>query len=97
MSESYKDIEERVLRALDTLKEQENTNIAKTAREFDVPKARLYRRWKGVKSRSTRPRTNSRLSDEQEKALCRYIDILIELDTPPHPKQITSSTNSILQ
>jgi hypothetical protein len=74
MPKDNRDIEDLILKAIDSLSEQPKPNISKTAREFAVPIGRLRRRWLGGKSLFQRQPKGRKLSSGQEKALCEYID-----------------------
>jgi hypothetical protein len=52
--------------------------------------------WLGTSSHSDRALINTKLPTEQEMALRQYINILIKLDIPPRPKQISDAINLIL-
>ncbi|KAF7502396.1 hypothetical protein GJ744_005848 [Endocarpon pusillum] len=51
MAESYHEIKDRIDDVIDALNEAEFPNIARTAREFDVPEQRLRRRFKGIQNK----------------------------------------------
>ncbi len=96
MSESYKDIEERISIAADAYKSRSKAPITSLAREFDLPYSRLYNRINGRKSRSTRAATNRKLNNEQEAALCTIIE---KYDSAGHSlgvKSVPSIANEIL-
>jgi hypothetical protein len=97
MPESYQQIETRIENAIVAILREENPNISRFAREFNVPYGRLRNRLKGRDSRSTRPPTRRLLSDAQESALCRYINILDELDIHARPATVETAANSILK
>jgi hypothetical protein len=63
-------IEIQVAKAIDSLSQQSKPNIAKTAREFNVPEGRLRYRWNGGKSLFQRQPNSRKLSFAQESALC---------------------------
>ncbi len=74
MSDSYKDVEARITRALKDIEHDSTPNIASYAKLHRVPYQRLYHRVHGRASRSTRSPTGRRLDSTQEKALLDYID-----------------------
>jgi hypothetical protein len=96
MPDDYYDIEDQIKQALRILQRQEKLNILKTAQEFNILMQRLQHCWLGTPSHSDRVLINTKLSTEQEIALRQYINILIKLDIPPQPKQISDAINSIL-
>ena len=97
MPKFNKNYEDQMLKAIDALNTQKPPNIAKTAREYGVKWQTLSVRWKGRSNLLEWPPTNTRLSKEQEKALCHYIDTLEQLNVKPLARMIQSSANSILK
>src|SRR6266480_2094371 len=96
MPELYHDIEHRIDDALKALQHQTNPEVASVAREYDVPYQRLLARFNGRNSKSTRPPTNRKLTEEQESALCQYLDTLDEMFTSATRKQCYTTANLIL-
>jgi hypothetical protein len=96
MAEDYYSIENRIQRALDATKRVKNPNLSEIARKFDVPYQRLRRRVKKGASRSTRPSTGRRLTESQESALYRYINIFNNLNISTKPSIVRNAANSIL-
>ena len=88
MAESYQEIEDRIDDAIDALNEAEYPNIAKTAREFDIPEQRLRRRFKGVQNKIQCGDKNRRLNEDQELALCYYLDRLDESGVSACPRML---------
>ena len=97
MPNTYQDIEVLIQNAIEAMKHEKNPKIAHFARRFNVPYHRLRSRWKGINSRSTRPPTNRLLSEAQELAVCRYINILDDLDIAPRPAMVANCANSVLK
>ena len=97
MSESYSEIESRIQEALDALSKRDKPNIAAAAREFRVPEQRLRARWKGRLSKQARPAANRKLSEDQELAVCQYLDRLDTIGTAVRLTTITSFANSVLR
>ena len=83
MAEKYKEEERRIALALTELSESSQPNLSALARKYDVPIHRLRRRAAGRASRSTRPKTNQKLTPEQLRALELYIKRLDDLGQPP--------------
>lgn len=79
MASNCREIEERVQLALDKARTQPSPNISKLAREFDVPRMRLSRRWHGIGARTDRQPTNYRLTEDQELALIIYCKKMDEI------------------
>ena len=73
MSDSYKNVESRVTRALKAMDNDLTPNISRYSRAFRVPYHRLYHRKHGRNSRSTRPAINWKLTEIQEKAVLDYM------------------------
>ncbi|OCK79505.1 hypothetical protein K432DRAFT_299703 [Lepidopterella palustris CBS 459.81] len=65
------------------------------AGELDVPYKRLLTRFHGRLSKSTRPPTNRKLTEEQQSALCRYLGTLGEMYTSATRKQCHATTKSL--
>jgi hypothetical protein len=97
MPESYQQIESRIETALVAISREKTPNISRFARIYNVPYKRLWNRVKGHDSRLTRPPAGRLLSDAQESALCRYINILDELDIHARPAIVETAANSILK
>jgi hypothetical protein len=52
MPSDYHTIEAKIQNAMEHLRQQKKPNIAKAARDFEVPVLRLRARWKGRQSRN---------------------------------------------
>src|SRR5438034_7381108 len=74
MPESYEEIETRIQAAIASILPDKQPNIAKLARDFAVPEARLRARYNGRKARSNCGGTGRSLTDAQEMALCSIIE-----------------------
>jgi len=96
MSNSYCDIEERIEDALYRLGQPEAPPVTAVAREFNVPYQRLLARLHGRPSKSTRPPTNRKLTEEQESALCQYLNALDEIYMSATRKHCYTTANLIL-
>jgi hypothetical protein len=97
MPESYAETEARIEQALHKLHDCEKPNIAAMAREFQVPVSRLRARWSGRPSKQDRPGPNKKLGDDQELAVCLYIQRLDAIGTSASFPMVTSCANSILR
>ena len=96
---AYESVETRIQEAITVLKKrgEDNPNIAAAAREFNLPRRRLSRRWQGQNSKQTRQPTNRKLNEAQELALCLYLDRLDEIGTAARLPMVTSAANTILR
>ena len=68
-------MESKIQEALRYLEDFPEAKIATVAREFGVPRGRLRCRVRGQPPKKGLPAANMKLSDEEEVALCRYIEI----------------------
>ena len=96
MSNTYKDIEDRITIAVDAYKSRSKAPITSLLREFNVPYYRLYNRINGRKSRSTRATTNRKLNKEQEATLYTLIERYNSARYSLGLKSIPSIANNIL-
>ena len=69
MSETYDQIEARILEALSVHENQPDRPISTLADEFNVPYPRLYARLNGRQSRIDRPTTIKKLTFDMEEGL----------------------------
>ena len=79
MSNEYFDQEERIEQALEDLANGDFPDTTKAAVWHDIKPRLLQRRVQGAGSRSTREPTNQRLTKDQERSLCEYVDTLDDL------------------
>jgi hypothetical protein len=88
--------EERVLEACEELETQEKPNIAKTAREFDVPVGRLRHRFQGkAPCRLDVRGQNKVLNKAAEEALCSYINKADAIGLLIRKQTLISAANAI--
>ena len=93
----YLETEARLREALAYKREHPKASFRWLARQFDVKKDRLNRRWNGKQgSRSDRGFTNLKLDGYQDKALCWYLTKLWEIGVPLQYKCIATAANEIL-
>lgn len=97
MPDSYETIESRILEACASIEGQKKPNIARLAREFDVPMQRLRNRLNGRQSRSTRCQPNKGLSEAQERAVIQWIRHLDSFQLSPTASMVTNCANTILK
>ena len=69
-------IEGRITQAIDALREKGGDPDIAAAREFRVTATRLRARWNGRKAKSDIIPCNRKLQDNQESAVCSYLDRL---------------------
>ena len=96
MSDSYKDVEERITVALRAIQNNEAPNISAAARQFNVPPQRLRNRFHGRPAKTDLPGFNRRFSDEEERALCHYLDRLDRMGLPAQQELLRAAADSIL-
>jgi hypothetical protein len=72
-------------------------NVSEWARRHQVPYQRLNARWNGRGSLFERPATNSRLSEEQQRALLQYCKLRELMGMPVPLKTLHSVAESILR
>jgi hypothetical protein len=65
MPSDYHIIEAKIQNAIEHLRQQKKPNIAKAARDFEVPISRLRARWKGRQTRSQQTPLNQKLDNAQ--------------------------------
>lgn len=96
MLESYKDIENRIQKALDHITTRENSIIKHVTIEYRVSYSRLRARNKRTASKSERSSINCILNETQEAAVCRYIDTLNKKKISSKRVMIANAINKIL-
>jgi hypothetical protein len=91
------EIEERVIEACEWLDAQKKPCFAKAARKYGVYKDRVRRRYLGnALSSDNIEGHNKRLNDDEDRALCAYIDFADELGLLIREKTLIVATNSVL-
>jgi hypothetical protein len=91
------DIEERVIEACEWLTTQKKPYYSKAARKYGVHKDRIRRRFLGKALDSSNiGGHNRRLNDDEDRALCAYIDLADEIGLPIREKTLVVAANSIL-
>lgn len=91
------EVEIRTQRALEYLEATPDAKVAAVARQFDVPRLRLTRRSQGIGPRKGMSSVKTKLTREEEVALCRYIEQLDLARLGVRPETITDAANYILQ
>ena len=75
---------ESINKALESLTLQDNPNISATAREYNIDRSTLSKRFTGgAQLRQTKYQNQCLLSLAQEKSLVQYINKLTETGIPP--------------
>jgi transposase-like protein len=90
-------MEERAQAALNFIEANPDAKIAKVARDFGVSRNILRGRLDGRTPYSERPATNTRLTEAEEKALCKYIDRLDRINLRCRANFVTEAANQLLQ
>jgi hypothetical protein len=93
----YHEIKNRIIQAVEHVADFPDANIAKTARDFDVPYNRLRYRLKTSNSRISVGGQNKKLSSAQELALYHFLDRLDATGFPARIGFIKSFTNDRLR
>jgi len=96
--EPYQDIEIQIQAAVTFIQNSPNQslNVAEVARTYEVPVTRLRGRLQGRQSWLECQGANCRLSDDQELAVCQYLDRLDAIGTSACLQMVTSCANAIL-
>ena len=95
---NYSTTMDSIGKALQALTLQDKPNISATAREYNVDRSTLSRRFKkGSVSRQTKCENQGLLPLQQERTLVLYINKLTENGIPPTPSMIHNFVNDIVQ
>jgi Tc5 transposase DNA-binding domain len=97
MPVTYHEIEDRIIQAVEHVADFPDADIAKTARDFDVPYNQLRYRLKTSNSRISADGQNKKLSPAQELALCHFLDRLDTTGFPARIGFIKSFANDLLR
>ncbi|KAJ5365290.1 hypothetical protein N7517_008176 [Penicillium concentricum] len=97
MSDQIKKTEERIQAALEAFHATTKPNIAKLAREFDVPYHQLRGRTRGRQSNSDRAKATKTLNSIQEKVLITWVESLDNAYISPTPELVEKSANRLLK
>ena len=96
MAGSYANEEIRIGKACDALERFEKPNIARASRDFDVNERKLRNRFNGIPSKSEYGGHNKTLTDDQELAVCHYLDRMDQTGISARPRMLRGVANSIL-
>jgi hypothetical protein len=97
--EPYADVEARIQSVITFLHTtgEDAPNLSALAKQYELPYYRLRARWQGRQSKQERPAANRNLSDDQEAAVCRYLDRLDTVGTSARIQMVSGCANRILQ
>jgi hypothetical protein len=90
-------MESRIQEAIRFIERFPEAPVAKVAEEFEVPRGRLRYRLSGMPPKRGLPAHNTKLTEPEEKALCRYIDRLDALNLAVRPEFVTDAADTILR
>jgi hypothetical protein len=97
MANAYQEIENRISQCVSDHPIHEFPKIARLARKYDVPYARLYHRYHGRQSKSDRPAPNAKLDSAQELALSEFLRRRDYMGLPMRIPEVEKAANSILK
>jgi len=97
--EPYNDTEVRIEAAMTFIQSSSDNypNLTAIARTYEIPVSRLRGRLQGCPSRHERPGTNLKLTEDQELAMCQYLDRLDSIGTSAPQQIVAGCANAILQ
>jgi len=97
--EPYIDIEARIQAALTFLHTtgEDTPNLSAIAKRFELPYHRFRARWLGRPSKQERFSGSKKLSDDQEAAVCQYLDRLDTVGTCARIQMVSGCANTVLQ
>ena len=96
MSGMYWEQEEQIIKALNALRNEGYSSVRAAALAFGITPRTLLRRSKGSASKSTRPPTGRTLTEEQERALCEYIERLDRCELSAKLPMVEKAANYLL-
>lgn len=96
MSDKYKAHEKRMAEAIDSWYHGTHRSIRAVAIEFDVSRSTLTRRVHGGRSRSTRVTGGKALTEEQEQAVCSYMERLDQAEQSGRLSAVRDAANHLL-
>jgi len=96
--EPYEEVEKRIQAAVTAIQARSDqyVNIAQVARNYEIPITRLRAGLQGRQSKQEHQGANSKLSEDQELAVCQYLDRLDTIGTCARPQMVSSCANAIL-
>jgi hypothetical protein len=88
--------EGRILLAIQAIKNQEISNIARAAYTFNVPRSTLRRRLQGVQNRVESRANNHKLTEIEEESLQKWILSMDSRGAAPRPSTIREMADLLL-
>ena len=85
-----------IAKAVVELRKWKNPNVSAYARDRGLDYQRLLRAYKGGNNRSTRPSTNQKLTEEQDLALERFLDVIDDIGFGIHAGLVAQQANALL-
>jgi len=97
--EPYNDIEVRIEAAITVIQSSSDNypNLTVIDRIYEIPVSRLRGCLHGCQSRHEWPGTNLKLTEDQELAVCQYLDCLDSIGTSVRQQMVAGCANAILQ
>jgi hypothetical protein len=89
-------MEQRIREAREYIENFPDAKVATVARDFEVPRSTLRHRLNGCHSKKGRPGINTKLTKEEEIAICRYIDRLDKINLAVRSEFIADDARSII-
>jgi hypothetical protein len=89
-------MEKRIREACEYIENFPDAKIVTAARDFEVPRSALRDRLNGCHYKKGRPGINTKLTKEEEIAICRYIDRLDKINLAVRPEFIADAARSII-
>jgi hypothetical protein len=90
-------MESRIQEALRYIDDFPDAKTGTVAREFGIPYGRLRYRREGRPPKAGQPAANTKLTEPEEKAICRYIDRLDRINLAVRAEFVTDAANTILR
>lgn len=97
--EPYIDIEARIQAALTFLNTtgEDTPNLSAIAKRYEIPYHGFRARWQGRPSKQGRSSASKKLSDDQEAAVCQYLDRPDTVGTSARIQMVSGCANTIIQ
>ena len=89
-------IESQLADALDYIKQNPGAKVATVAKEFGLNRGQLQSRVNGYAALNKESSYNTKLSAEEEKAVCRYIDRLDAINLSVRREFVVKAANTVL-
>jgi hypothetical protein len=89
-------MEQRIREACEYIENFPDAKIATVARDFEVSRSTLRDRLNGCQPKKRRSGINTKLTKEEEVAICRYIDRFNRINLAVQPEFIAGAARSII-